>query len=234
MKKITHALMAIALTGTASYIHAAEVDVEITNVTTGTYFTPLLIAAHGADQMVFGAGTVASTDLQSMAEGGDISGLSSALSATGAVLAENPAEGLLMPGASTLVTLNTDNAVDNTHLSIVAMLLPTNDGFVGLSHWEIPTEPGTYTIPLNAWDAGTEANDEIRGSGAPGEAGLPVPPPLEDMVGMGGTGVSAEAEGFVHVHRGVLGDSDDEGGMSDIGFSQRWLNPVAQVVVTVK
>ena len=234
MKTLTKAVMAIALTGTAAMSYAAEVDIEITNLTTGTYFTPLLIAAHGDNQVVFEPGVAATAELQAMAEGGDISGIADALTATGAVLEENPAAGLLMPGASTMVTLNTDNASGNDYLSIVAMLLPTNDGFVGLSHWEIPTEPGVYPISLNAYDAGTEANDEIRGSGAPGEAGLPVPPPLEDSVGMGGTGVSAEAEGFVHVHRGVLGDGDDEGGMSDIGFSQRWLNPVAQVVVTVK
>lgn len=233
-QKLATSLLALTLGGTAALAQAAEVDVEIINVTTGTYFTPLLVAAHAPTESMFEAGTMASPELQAMAEGGDISGLSSALSATGAVLVENPAEGLLMPGASTLATLNTDNAMDNTHLSIVAMLLPTNDGFVGLSHWEIPTEPGTYTIALNAWDAGTEANDEIRGSGAPGEAGMPVPPPLEDMIGMGGTGVMADAEGFVHIHRGVLGDGDDEGGMSDIGFAQRWLNPVAHLVVTVK
>ena len=72
---------------------------------------------------------------------------------------ENPAVGLLAPGDSATATL--DTTAGNTHLSIVAMLLPTNDGFVGLDSLEIPTTPGTYIYYLNGYDAGTEANDEV-------------------------------------------------------------------------
>ena len=40
--------------------------------------------------------------------------------------------------------------------------------------------------------------------------------------------------GVVHIHRNVLGDSDPLGGASDIDNTvQRWLNPVARVVLTV-
>ena len=53
-------------------------------------------------------------------------------------------------------------------------------------------------------------------------------------VGSGGTGVNATSEGFVHIHRNVLGDADPTGGMSDIDSTvHRWLNPVVRVVVTV-
>jgi hypothetical protein len=170
-----------------------------------------------------------------MAEGGDISGLQTALEGEGATIQGNPAGGLLGPGESTTATLNTDNAAANTNLSVVAMMLPTNDGFVALNNITVPTEAGTYTYFANAYDAGTEANDEIRGGGAPGAAGFPVPPPLESLIGNGGTGVAASAEGFVHIHRGVLGDSDDAGGMSDINSSMhRWLNPVARITITVR
>jgi hypothetical protein len=55
------------------------------------------------------------------------------------------------------------------------------------------------------------------------------------QVGTGGMGVSATAEGFVHIHRGVLGDHNATGGVSDINASgQRWLNPVARVILTVQ
>jgi hypothetical protein len=64
---------------------------------------------------------------------------------------------------------------------------------------------------------------------------MPVPPPLEALVGTGGTGVTATAEGFVHIHRGVLGDHQATAGVSDINASsQRWLNPVARVTLTVE
>ena len=89
-------------------------------------------------------------------------------------------------------------------------------------------------LKVNAYDAGTEANDEIIGGGAPGAAGYPAPPPVAAASGSGGTGVNATAEGFVHIHRNVLGDDNLSGGDSDIvNTVHRWLNPVVRVVVTV-
>ena len=169
-----------------------------------------------------------------MAEGGDISGLAADVAALSATSVENPAGGLLAPGASTALSLNTDAAPDNTQLSIVAMLLPSNDGFMGLNAITIPTEAGTYRYNVSAYDAGTEGNDEIVGSGAPGEPGYPAPGPIFAASGVGGTGVDAAIEGFVHIHRNVLGDTDLTGGVSDIDSTvHRWLNPVVRVVVTV-
>ena len=231
MRTLSAALVLFAAAGTSQ---AAQLDIQITNLTHGSYFTPFLIAAHPGDVTLFNSGSPASANLQAMAEGGDISGLVADLSAVNANTAENPAGGLLTPGASASATINTDAAPDNTHLSLVAMLLPSNDGFAGLNAREIPTEPGTYTWNINAYDAGTEANDEIIGSGAPGEPGYPAPPPVADSSGTGGTGVDAVAEGYVHIHRNVLGDENISGGNSDIvNTVHRWLNPVIRVVVTV-
>ncbi|WP_350624519.1 spondin domain-containing protein, partial [Pseudoalteromonas sp. 24-MNA-CIBAN-0067] len=71
---------------------------------------------------------------------------------------------------------------------IVAMVLPTNDAFMGLDAWEIPTEAGTYTMYVNAYDAGTEANDEIiNGGGMSGVPGIPAAPGGDG--GANGTGV---------------------------------------------
>ncbi|MGI9284862.1 MAG: spondin domain-containing protein, partial [Pseudomonadales bacterium] len=214
--------------------HAAQLDIEIVNLTRGSWFTPLLVTAHPDSARLFTSGAAASTSLQSMAEGGSIDALVADVTALNATTTENPAGGLLAPGASTTASLNTDDAPDNTRLSIVAMLLPSNDGFMGLNGIAIPTEPGTYVYNVNAYDAGTEANDEVIGSGAPGEAGFPAPPPVAAASGTGGTGISATAEGYVHIHRNVLGDDDLAGGNSDIvNTVQRWLNPVVRVVVTV-
>ena len=212
---------------------AADIDIKITNLTQGIYFTPLLVTAHSNDLSLYKVGMAASEDLQKVAEGGDISGYSMTLSGTTADVIENPAEGLLAPGMSVETSLMTMDA--NTHLSLVSMLLPTNDGFVGLNSWEIPTEVGTYTIYLNGYDAGTEANDEIiNGGGMPGAAGIPVDPSGNN--GTGATGVTMEeATQVVHVHRGNLGDDDVAGGSSDLDSRiHRWLNPVAKVTVTVK
>ena len=124
--------------------NAKDVDITITNLTQGIYYTPLLVTAHNMEASLYELGQPASMELQMMAEGGDISGLSSMLSGVNADIVENPAMGLLAPGASTTTMLSTQ--MENDYLSIVSMMLPTNDGFIGLNSWKIPDEMGTYTI----------------------------------------------------------------------------------------
>ena len=227
--------LALASTLVPSAMQAAEYTVTITNLTRGIYFTPLLVTAHDPSASLFTTGEVASANLQAMAEGGDISGLVSDLESLSATISANPAEGLLGPGMTVETTLDTETNTTNSVLSIVAMMLPTNDGFVGLNSYALPTNVGEeVTINLSAYDAGTEANDEIVGSGAPGEAGFPAPGPVGEASGMNGTGIAADVEGFVHVHRNVLGDLSDTDGVSDIDATvHRWLNPVARVTVVL-
>lgn len=226
-------LVAAISGGLTNAAQADMLDIEISNLTHGIHFTPLLVTAHPEGTHLFQVNTTASTALQAMAEGGDISGLSTAATAVGAAVNENPAGGLLAPAQSTTI-MNFDTGT-NTHLSITAMLLPTNDGFVGLDSWKIPETPGTYTLYLNAYDAGTEANDEIvNGAGAPGAAGIPANPGANG--GANATGVTTtESNTMIHIHRGNVGDTDANGGHSDLDSRiHRWLNPVSKVVVTVK
>jgi hypothetical protein len=117
------------------------------------------------------------------------------------------------------------------------MILPTNDGFIGLDSWSIPTTPGTYNINLNAYDAGTEANDEIligEAAGAKGVAGIPGCP--GGACGNGATGsAGVDQNTNVHIHRNTLGDFNAVAGKSDLDSSvHRWLNPVARITVIVK
>lgn len=226
-------LLAAALVLGAS--SAQAVEIEITNLTQGLYFTPLLVAAHPSSADLFEVGSAASSELQAMAEGGAISGLVGILDGLSANVVENPAGGLLAPGASTNATL--DNVeMSNDTLSIVAMILPSNDGFVALDSWMIPSNAGSYVVYLNAYDAGTEANNElvVEGSGAPGTLGIPAAPGGD--AGSGGSGAAgADNNSTVHIHRGTLGDLDLNGGISDLDPTvHRWLNPVARIIVTVE
>ena len=231
MKIMTLTVLPLALA--ASLSNAANIDVKITNLTHGSFFTPLLVTAHTDANHLFQVGTSASEELQAMAEGGDTAGLITLADSVAAVSVANPAKGMLGPAMDTMADLDTGS---NDRLTIVGMLLPSNDGFVGLDSWEIPTAAGTYTIYLNAYDAGTEANNELilAGSGAPEVDGIPGNPGANGGTGgMGAAGLDANT--MVHIHRGVLGDTDLAGGTSDLDSRiHRWLNPVAQVVVTVK
>ena len=227
-------LLAMALaTASITTASAADLSISLTNLTHGNHFTPLLFSAHDAGQHIFEVSTAASASLQAMAEGGDISGLVADLSALNADTTANPAGGLTAPGQTIDFDMTTMSA--NTHLSIAAMILPSNDGFVGLDSLAIPTKTGSYTYYLNGYDAGTEINDEIiNGAGAPGAPGIPA-----DPLGQGGsnaTGVSnTENNTSVHIHRGVIGDTDATGGASDLDSRvHRWLNPIARLVIEVK
>lgn len=214
-------------------VAARDITVELTNLTHGSYFTPLLVAAHNKHVDLFEVGEPASEALQTMAEGGDISGLNSEVVSAGGQTIENPAAGLLAPGQKVSATLEM-HGYRNNRLSVAAMVLPTNDGFVGLDSVRIPKIPGTYTFYLNAYDAGTEGNDEIiNGAGAPGAPGVPAAPGGDG--GSGATGIAGpDTNQTVHIHRGVLGDDDPTGGPSDLDRTvHRWLNPVAKLVLKV-
>lgn len=224
--------LSLGLSAAASAGYHQTVEVEVTNLTNATYFTQLLVATHDRDLRLFQVGTQASGALQAMAEGGDLTGLIGVISAAGGNYVEDPAGGTLAPGDSAAATLPVGH--NSRHLSVTAMLLPTNDGFIGLNAEPIPRRPGVYTFYVNGYDAGTEANDEqITGGGTPGAAGIPADP--GGNAGSNGTGIAGpDHNPTVHIHRGAVGDLDSTGGPSDLDAgAHRWLNPVAKVTVTV-
>lgn len=228
---------------------AQELEISVSNLTNGIYFTPLLIAAHDENSFAFHAGTTASEALAIQAEGGNPAPLKLLFDNAGADTVANPVAaeaqtgtidelaegnpGFLAPGQTTSLELSTQ--AENTLLSLTAMLLPTNDGFVGLDSWKIPSQAGTYHVTLNAYDAGTEANNEIvNGGGELGVLGIPGCP--GGLCGTGATGVTiVESNNKVHIHRNTLGDNNTTGGSSDLAnHEHRWLNPVARITVIVK
>lgn len=230
--KTKHLLSVLPLSLASAIAFSQSIDVQVTNLTHGMHFTPVLVSAHNSNTHLFSAGQAASTALQALAEGGNTAPLIAA-SANTVVNTDNIAAGLLAPSASSPVTAIETG--DNTHLSIVAMILPTNDGFIGLDGWKIPAEEGSYTIYLNGYDAGTEVNDEIIDTVNGGaENGIPGAPGMD--AGTGASGVTdMESNQTVHIHRGNTGDTSLTAGISDVDSRiHRWLNPVAKVVVTVK
>lgn len=232
MNKIKQSLFAASALLAMGSANAADLTVEITNITNGIVFTPPFVSAHTADAHIFRVGEEASAGLQLIAECGSSATLKTDLDAMGANTAD--AAGPVTPGSSVSIELTT--SATNNRLSLATMLLPTNDAFSGLDSIEIPRRPGTYTYYADAYDAGTEANDEIVATEAcaPGVPGFPLEFP--GFKGTGGTGVAgADTNTWIHIHRGNLGDADLSGGMSDVDSTvQRWQNPVLKITVTVK
>jgi len=230
-------LLALALAASftaASGTQAATWDITI-NLTNGNHFTPLLVTAHDHDTHLFQVGMPATLSIEHMAECGHLAPLLLDIGGANASTIDNPVGGMLAPGANITTMLITDTT--QTHLSIVSMVLPTNDAFLGLESQHIPSEAGTYTYYVNAYDAGTEANDEVlmtTGDCMYTDTGMIPGAPGMDA-GMNGTGVAtADSNTMIHVHRGVLGDQDSIAGNSDLDSTiHRWQNPVAKITVTV-
>jgi hypothetical protein len=193
-----------------------QYEITITNLTRGQTFTPVMVASHKAGVTIFELGSAASVPLEILAEDGATAPLESLLLSNPDVRDTTnsgpPPEGFVLPGASKTLTVEAGAGFD--HLSLAAMLIPTNDGFVALNGIEGPVGNKTLTIFAPAYDAGTEANDELCAS-------IPGPP-------CGGEGFNASrsgAEGFVHIHAGIQGIGDLDPAMRD------WQNPVARITI---
>ena len=210
--RLTRALaLAIPLAASASVLQAEEYRVTITNLTQAQYFTPILVASHERGHPVFLPGQPASGELEAVAEGGDTGPLAASLDASDDVYDISVSEGLLAPGES--VTVEVEGKKDYRYISLVSMLIPTNDAFIGLSGVKVPRRKNSAAmIPVPAYDAGTELNDESCAS---------IPGPV-----CGGAGMSAEGgEGFIHVHPGIHGTGDLSSATYD------WRNPAALVTI---
>ncbi|MGH9426372.1 MAG: spondin domain-containing protein [Terriglobia bacterium] len=204
-------------------------EVTVTNLTQGQRFTPILVATHKQGLKLFELGQAASPQLEILAEDGDTAPLTALLRGMPEVLDVTDSGsllpmGLLSPGGSVTLLVQTRGAFD--HISVAAMLIPTNDAFFALNGVEGPSGNKMATHFSPAYDAGTERNDEICRPGEP-KGSIPgpdcmTPPPS-------GTGT---AENFVvHIHSGIHGTG---GGVptSLLNPSLRdWRNPVARVTI---
>lgn len=183
-------------------------EVTITNITRGSLFSPILVASHREGVSLFALGQPASVELAHIAEGGNIDPLKRVLQADDRVFDITDSGGPLMPGQSVTVRVGAQG-VDQ--ISLAAMIVPTNDGFIALNGVQAPRS-GSVTYSIPGYDAGTELNDENCAS---------IPGPQ-----CGGQGFSeADGEGFVHIHRGIHGIADLKAEDYD------WRNPVASVTI---
>ncbi len=142
----------------------------------GVYLTPVWLGYHDGSFDSFNVGETASTGIERMAEDGDFADLAAefeaAAAGTGQVVLNPEGFGgapLFDPGFSTTEMVYLD-ASTNRYLSYAAMLLPSNDAFIGNDNptaYPIFDADGNFAGPVNVkvygnevWDAGTEANTE--------------------------------------------------------------------------
>ncbi len=198
---------------------AYSYEITITNLTKSQIFSPPLAVSHNESIRLFEAGQPAIPALYLMAEDGDNSGLVSLAGESDLIWDAASAGGPLLPGQS--VTLEVGGQFGFDHVSVVGMLVITNDTFFAVNSLEVPAFRfkagfgGGVTVLADAYDAGSEANTESCDD-------IPGPP-----CGSGGVRVTGGAEGFIYISNGIHG-------IGDIAASEYdWRGPVARVQVRV-
>ncbi len=184
--------------------------VTITNLTHGQTFTPIMVASHKHRTKLFSLGDPASMELAIAAESGNTQPLSQKLLDAGMAHDVVSTGGLLGPGESASVVVKTKKHF--RHISVMSMLIPTNDAFIAVNAVHAPKRHHMQTIMSPVYDAGSELNDELC-------ANIPGPH-------CGGAAVSPEdGEGYVHIHPGIQGVGDLRSAQFD------WRNPAAKITI---
>ena len=198
-----------------------EFKVTLTNLTTGVptqggqIFSPPIFVTHGHGFSIGASGEAASAELTTLAETGNngpLAALAIGSDVVGSVVPfPPPPDGVVLPGASisTMVTASASAG----YLSLVTMLVETNDGIVlgnSLPLFDEDGNPLSFTMDLISYDAGTEDNNELA-THVPG-------PPF-------GGGERAPTEG------GVIAPHPGIAGTADVGATFGWAEPTARVTV---
>ena len=194
--------------------------VTFRNLTEGQYLTPPNFAAHERDVEVFHRNRAASPGVRAVAENGGIpvlaGELDAALDQTGRGISGVGADAPIAPGEEVSFELSTDFS----RLSIVSMLICTNDGFAGLDTWQLPGRDGqTKRTRLAAYDAGTEINTELNTDL------VPAPFCEGNGAGTGESNPELAENGLIRNHGGIHG-------VGDLGEQFDWQGRVAEIVVT--
>lgn len=192
----------------------ATYEVIIENLTPATGagssqpFSPPILATHRNDMHIFEAGTAASSAIEQLAEDAVGGPLLDMLHGSSRVHAVAMGGGVIHPGANMVLEIEARPGART--LSMVFMLVNTNDAFGGLDGVRLPAHgEATYLVP--AYDSGTEVNTELMSD---------IPGPCCGSPHMG-----TDEDGLVMHHMGIQGGGD----LDPMTFG--WEGAVARVTV---
>ncbi len=201
------------LGGLGAFASGATADtykVTVYNLTEGQIFSPPVVAAHSRGVSIFTPGVEATPGLAALAEDADSADLVTELEGAGATVVVGG--GAIEPGKSGVVYIKTSRR--NRRISVVGMLVTTNDAFYGLNGVRAGGRSNRYHVP--AYDAGSEDNDEDC-------AHIPGPP-----CGDTGANGTPTVDGVVHIHNGIHGLATN----GVVPAMHDWRNPVAKITIT--
>lgn len=190
-------------------------EITVTNLTNAQPLSPVAVVLHTEGQL-WEIGTAASEELEYLAEGGDNSFV------LGLPVAAAGASGMgpIAPGASETISISIDDN-DSALLSVVTMLVNTNDAFTGINAQSLAElEVGqSWTTRTRVYDSGTEANSEAQGT---------IPGPVDSGAGFD---AARDDVDYVAMHPGVV--SMQDGLASSVLTKQHGFdNPATKITVT--
>lgn len=158
-----------ALTALTANATVVDVTVTVQNLVpaNGIAFAPLHVGFHGGGFDAFDLGGVANEAIVSVAEGGAGGAWQAAFAAADPTATRGTVGGLLLPGASSNLTLRVDTAL-NPLFTFAGMVVPSNDFFIGNDDpaaYRLFDAAGALTLPSitvtagEIWDAGSEVFD---------------------------------------------------------------------------
>ncbi len=172
-------------------------------------FSPPVLAVHDPSVRVFRLGRPASEELALIAEDAINAPLVDKLRMSSHVSEVVEGDGVVLPGSSDSWMVTT--MAGQRHLSLVFILVNTNDGFGGVNALRLPLR-GEIVRYIHALDAGSEENTELA-------AHIPGP-----CCGSPGAGVDTHER--IRTHAGILGVGDLDPKVYG------WSDPVAMLEIT--
>ena len=206
-------------------VEEARFDVQVVNLTQAQPISPVAVMLHNSGFNSFIDGETASPALELLAEGGDNSDVLGEVQAASQHVASGSTAGPVMPSTSseTLSFTVPSEDLGDLRLSVIGMLILTNDAFTGTNAANISGmdvgDSRTMTGPT--WDSGTEANTETAAT-LPGLAGEGFNAARDDLIDR------------VRFHQGVVTSASADFGLasSDLTEIHRFLNPTTRIIVT--
>lgn len=189
--------------------------VTVTNLTANQPMSPIALIRHQADMTAWQTGGAASLPLETLAESGDSAGFADMEGVDALV----KGQGILAPGMKESIELKL-SPDEVASISVLTMLVNTNDAFAGLNSVSLVDLAVNATVTFNsiAYDAGTEANSEAKGT---------IPGPADSGEGFNATRDDVDR---VHAHPGVI-SADDGLANSVLSASHRFDNPVLTISI---
>jgi spondin N/PEP-CTERM motif-containing protein len=162
-------LVAVAVAVAAASASGGEIQISVTNNQPkgGFALSTVWVGLHDGTFSTFSSGAAASPALEAVAELGDSTMLQAAFTGHGVQTTVGATPNL--PGTTASTVLNILNPGANQFLSFAAMVVPSNDFFMGNADpkaFQIFDSAGNFLGPktiqifgANVWDAGTEADN---------------------------------------------------------------------------